>query len=87
LHLVKIGSSPLHASIHSIINGAEPILTKCNEAETERGGAYLIFSVLKRVKGRGLFYLSAMKQKQQRGGVYLIFSVVKHVKGRSLFNI
>jgi hypothetical protein len=67
--------------------GAEPILTKCNEAETERGGAYLIFSVLKRVKGRGLFYLSAMKQKQQRGGVYLIFSVVKHVKGRSLFNI
>ena len=30
----------------------------------QRGGAYLIFSVLKRVKGRIIFQLSAMKQKQ-----------------------
>ena len=32
------------------VNGAEPILTKCNEAET--------------IKGQSLFQVSAMKQKQ-----------------------
>jgi hypothetical protein len=34
-----------------------PILTKCNEADTIKGGYYLIFSVLKRVKGRSLISL------------------------------
>ena len=35
--------------------GAEPILGKCNEAEAIKGGAYLMLSALKRVKGRSIF--------------------------------
>ena len=55
------------------------------EQKQQRGGAYLIFSALKRVKGRRLFPLSAMMQIQKRGRAYLIFRVLKRVKERNLF--
>jgi hypothetical protein len=61
-HLVKIGSTPLHASMHQILNRLLPFtvsaslpLAKIISAIYTRGGAYLIFDVLKSVKGRSLF--------------------------------